>query len=63
MRPDYCPLPDEDTPEGQKPCLACGATIEGKDPVRGICQARFRGPPPTPLLQIVLTDKHTGKII
>lgn len=32
-RPDYCPLPDDDTPEGLLPCPACGATIDGNDPV------------------------------
>lgn len=34
-----CPnkgLPDSETVD---PCPACGATISGADPVRGICQA------------------------
>lgn len=55
MRPDYCEAIDEDTP-----CV-CGATKEGKDPVRGVCQARNNGPKPMPLVEIILIDKRTGK--
>lgn len=58
-RPDYCRVTED-----QDPCLACGATKSGNDPVRGLCQARYRGAPPNegyPL--IILTDKATGKPI
>jgi hypothetical protein len=67
MRPDYCPDLDADDlafPIGpHRPCPACGATIEGKDPVRGVCQARFNGPKPRPLARLVLIDKRTGDIV
>ena len=66
-RPNYCPDLDADDlvfPIGpHRPCPACGATIEGKDPVRGACQARFNGPRPRPLVQLVLIDKRTGEIV
>jgi hypothetical protein len=58
MRPNYCPCEDE-TPD---PCPACGATVSGKDPVRGVCQARY-GREPKPDVLLVLTDRDTGKII
>ena len=58
-RPDYCPCENE-TPD---PCPACGATAEGNDPVRGVCQARFMGPPPRSLLDLVLVDRTTGEIV
>jgi hypothetical protein len=57
-RPDYCPCYDE-KPD---PCPACGATVSGKDAVRGVCQAR-RGYRHEPLLRIILTDKQTGEPI
>lgn len=57
MRPEYCEAVDEDTP-----CI-CGATKEGKDPVRGFCQARRNYPRPVPLVQIILIDKRTGDIV
>lgn len=44
------------------PC-ACGATIEGNDPVRGCCQALNNRPKPEPYIRLVLTDKRTGEII
>lgn len=56
-RPDYCP----DTPGD--PCEACGATLSGNDPVRGVCQARFNGPAPRPLLEFVLVDKRSGEVV
>jgi hypothetical protein len=61
-RPLYCEALDEDKfPDA--PCPACGATVAGNDPVRGVCQAR-RGPPPTDYgLRIVLTHRDTGQII
>lgn len=55
-RPDYCLALDEQTP------CACGATVEGKDPVRGVCQARYNWPKPEPLIQIVLIDKDRGML-
>lgn len=58
-RPEYCPC-EEETPD---PCPACGATVAGDDPVRGICQARRLGPPPRPLVEFVLVDKATGEVI
>jgi hypothetical protein len=57
MRPEYCEAVDEDTP-----CI-CGATKEGKDPVRGVCQARRNYPKPQALVEIVLTDRDTGEIV
>lgn len=56
-RPQYCLAVDEQTP------CACGATVEGKDPVRGICQARRNYPAPTPLVELVLIDKDSGEIV
>ncbi len=57
MRPNYCEAIDEETP-----CI-CGATKEGNDPVRGVCQARYNGRKPQSLLQLVLLDKDTGEIV
>lgn len=57
-RPEYCPCHSE-TPD---PCPACGATVSGRDPVRGVCQAR-KGAYRPPLVTLVLTDKTTGEII
>lgn len=57
MRPEYCEAVDEDTP-----CI-CGATKDGKDPVRGVCQARRMYPKPEPLVRLVLTHRDTGEII
>jgi len=59
MRPQYCEAPPE---ESGVPCI-CGATVEGNDPVRGVCQARFNGPKPQPLIQIVLIDKVSGEVV
>lgn len=56
-RPTYCEAIDEDTP-----CI-CGATKEGKDPVRGVCQAMRTGPKPRALVQIVLIHRDTGEIV
>jgi hypothetical protein len=58
-RPDYCAIPDEGQPGSDGPCPACGATISGDDPVRGVCQARHNGPPPrapTPAPRAVQPD-------
>lgn len=57
-RPDYCPCLEE-TPD---PCPACGATVDGNDPVHGVCQARYgyRGPPD---LEFVLVEKSTGEVV
>ena len=62
VRPDYCAIP-EGQPGSDGPCPACGATISGDDPVRGVCQARHNGPPPRPLLELVLLDKRTGEVV
>jgi hypothetical protein len=59
IRPEYCEAPPE---ESGLPCI-CGATVEGKDPVHGVCQARRNYPRPTPLVRIVLVDRDTGKLI
>lgn len=59
MRPKYCEAPPEET---GLPCI-CGATVEGKDPVRGVCQARYCWPKPEPLVRLVLIDKETGEIV
>lgn len=56
MRPLYCEAPPE---ESGSPCV-CGATVEGKDPVRGICQARHRGPKPEPLVRLILVHRDMG---
>jgi hypothetical protein len=58
QRPDYCPCKDE-TPD---PCPACGATVEGADPVRGVCQARY-GYRREPDVLLVLTHRDTGEVI
>ena len=67
MRPEYCGVTDADDlafPVGpHRPCPACGATLEGKDPVRGVCQARKPYPRPEPLVHLVLIDKATGEIV
>lgn len=57
MRPEYCEAIDEDTP-----CI-CGATKEGNDPVRGVCQARIPRSKPEPYLRIILTYRDTGEPI
>lgn len=57
MRPEYCLAEDEDIP------CACGASKEGKDPVRGVCQARHCRPPPRPFLHLDLIDKDTGDVV
>ncbi len=60
-RPDYCPCENEQ----MTPCPACGATIEGKDPVRGVCQARYGGRDPSKGgdLFFVLEDKASREIV
>jgi hypothetical protein len=58
-RPDHCPCKHE-RPD---PCPACGATVEGNDPVRGVCQARFNRTAPEPYLSLVLLDKKTGEVV
>lgn len=65
MPPDYCEADADDLafPIGpHRPCV-CGATVDGKDSVRGVCQARHNYSKPVPLVRIVLTDKTTGQII
>lgn len=62
-RPDYCQIPDEGQPGWEGPCPGCGATVEGNDPVRGVCQALHNGPPPRPLLLFCLKDKRTGEVV
>lgn len=57
-RPEYCPC-HEEMPD---PCPECGATVSGKDAVRGICQAR-NGYHRQPLVELVLIDKKTGRIV
>jgi hypothetical protein len=57
--PDYCPCEDEQP----DPCPACGATVKGDDPVRGVCQARHNSRRPEPLLEWGLKDKKTGEIV
>lgn len=57
-RPEYCPCREE-TPD---PCPACGATVSGKDAVRGVCQSR-KGYHSPPSVILVLTDKITGRVI
>ncbi len=52
-RPDYCPDLNED-----EDCPACGATVDGNDPVRGICQAKHSGPVPKPLVELILIRRN-----
>jgi len=52
-RPDYCP---DDLKEGES-CHACG------EPPDGVCRARYSGPAPRPLVELVLIDKRTGKVV
>jgi len=56
-RPKYCPCENQ-----IDPCPACGATIEGNDPVRGVCQATHGIEPSSlfELVEIVLIDKYTN---
>lgn len=51
-RPKFCLAVDEATP------CACGATNEGNDPVRGVCQARHPYPRPKPLVRMVLVNRN-----
>jgi hypothetical protein len=39
MRCPIMELWEDDEEQGDKPCPACGATVSGKDPVNGVCQA------------------------
>ena len=57
-RIDFCPCEKEEP----NPCPACGATVSGNDPVRGVCQARY-GFHRSPGVQLVLIDKKTGEIV
>ena len=59
QRPRYCPCYEE-TPD---PCPACGATVSGNDPVRGVCQATHNRPPSDYSLSLILTDRNTGRPI
>ena len=59
-RPDYCP--DEVDDRFDVPCPACGATINGDDPVRGVCQARFNGRRPRPYIEVVLIDRQAASL-
>ena len=56
QRPRYCPCYEE-TPD---PCPACGATVSGSDPVRGVCQATHKRPPSDYGLSLILIDRNTG---
>ena len=58
-RPMYCEAPPEET---GLPCI-CGATVEGKDPVHGVCQALRSGPKPASIVQLVLIDKRAGEVV
>ena len=58
-RPYYCPCYEE-TPD---PCPACGATVEGNDPVGGVCQSVTNRCKPEPLVRLVLVHRDTGEVI
>lgn len=58
-RPDYCPCEDE-LPD---PCPACGATVKGDDPVRGVCQARRGAKPSDYRLSLILVHRDSGEIV
>jgi hypothetical protein len=59
-RPLYCPCENEQS----DPCPACGATVEGNDPVHGVCQALRKGYPPSLYgLKLILVDRETGRPI
>ncbi len=57
-RIEFCPCYD-DVPD---PCPACGATVAGNDPVRGVCQA-MKARPRQPDVMLVLVDKESGEIV
>jgi hypothetical protein len=59
----YCAVPDEGESGWDQRCPACGATIEGGDPVRGGCQALLNRPAPRPILFFQLIDKETGAVV
>lgn len=48
--------------EKPDPCLACGATVSGKDKVNGRCQARYGYREPYPL-KLILVHRDTGEPI
>lgn len=55
--PRYCPVENE-IPD---PCPACGATVEGNDPVRGVCQARSMAGPPKPHIEVYVYDRFASE--
>lgn len=57
-RIEYCPCKDDTV----NPCPACGATVEGKDKVHGVCQARHHYREPS-YIQLVLIDKTTNAVV
>lgn len=58
VRPRYCPCRDE-TPD---PCPACGATVDGNDAVRGVCQAWGGAPPSDYGLSLILVDRDGAPV-
>ena len=58
-KPNYCPCENESL----TPCPACGATVSGNDPVRGVCQAKHGVKPDAPSVIVVLINRRTGEII
>ena len=56
VRPIYCPCREE-SPD---PCPACGATVAGNDPVRGICQATHGYSPIDYGIRLILIDRNSG---
>jgi hypothetical protein len=52
QRPEYCRATED-----CEQCPDCPATMSGKDIVDGACQALRGGPPPQPLVEIVLVPK------
>lgn len=60
MRPYYCPCEDE-LPD---PCPACGATVSGNDPVRGVCQSlSMKAERRLSPVELVLIDRDTGEVV
>lgn len=59
MTVDYCPCRDDK----DLSCPACGATIEGNDSVRGMCQARYPYMQRASILFVEIRNRKTGNVV
>jgi hypothetical protein len=57
QRPEYCPCINEET---HPVCPSCPATVDGNDPVLGVCQARRSGRPPQAIVELVCVHRDFG---